>query len=383
MRSAMRLICRTVFVGGTALSLTFGAAGARAQQNPTQNAPTSQAASADRPDRDQERARVDQFLDDHKDIARDLRDHPERVNDHKYLDHHKDLRAFLDSHPEIRDECAQNPGFFVHSDARLVVEEDARRGDMRDYRGATPAQLQDFNRFADTHPEIAEQVRRNPSLLTDQRFVDDHPALRDYLQNHPEVRDDIDQNPNAFMREDQNFDRRGDDITRGQLDDYNRFADAHPEIAEQLRKDPNLLRDQQYVGNHPALQDYLRDHPEIRDEMVQNPAAFERRDENFDRRQDVSREDLDNFNRWRDNHPEVAARLRDNPELVRDHDFLDQHPDFRDYLQQNPGVQKGLTDHPDAFLQQQAPPPAPATTGTAAKPPAAAPAPPPNTTQKP
>ena len=33
--------------------------------------------------------------------------------------------------------------------------------------------------------------------------------------------------------------------------------DSHPEIAEQLRKNPSLVNNQEFVENHPALQTFL------------------------------------------------------------------------------------------------------------------------------
>ena len=45
---------------------------------------------------------MDQFLNDHKDIDKDLRSKPSLITDQKYLDHHKDLRSFLNDHPEMQ-----------------------------------------------------------------------------------------------------------------------------------------------------------------------------------------------------------------------------------------------------------------------------------------
>ena len=39
---------------------------------------------------------------------------------------------------------------------------------------------------------------------------------------------------------------------------------THREIAEQLRKDPSLVKNDEFVKNHPALQTYLQQHPEVR-----------------------------------------------------------------------------------------------------------------------
>jgi hypothetical protein len=64
------------------------------------------------------------------------------------------------------------------------------------------------------------------------------------------------ENPNAFMHQEERFDRREEqgrdnDVTRRELANMDRFMDSHPEIAEQLRKDPSLVDNRQFVQNHP------------------------------------------------------------------------------------------------------------------------------------
>ena len=44
------------------------------------------------------------------------------------------------------------------------------------------------------------------------------------------------------------------DTTRGELASFDRFMDSHPEIAEQLRKNPSLVDNKEFVQGHPALQ---------------------------------------------------------------------------------------------------------------------------------
>ena len=116
----------------------------------------------------------------------------------------------------------------------------------------TRRQLASFDSFLDSHPEVAEQVRKDPSLVNNQEFVEKHGELKQYLQQHPEIREELSQNPNAFMHQEQRFDRREDqgrdrDVTRGELANMDHFMDSHPEIAEQLRKDPSLVNNKQFV----------------------------------------------------------------------------------------------------------------------------------------
>ena len=70
-------------------------------------------------------------------------------------------------------------------------------------RDADRREVANFDRFLDGHREIAEQVRKDPSLLDNRNFVQNHPALQTYLQDNPGVRDQLRQNPNAFMRQEE------------------------------------------------------------------------------------------------------------------------------------------------------------------------------------
>ncbi len=165
---------------------------------------------------------------------------------------------------------------------RQAVQSDAggqnRDADRRDVAG--------FDRFLDEHREIAEQVRKDPSLLDNRTFAQNHPALQAYLQDNPGVRDQLRQDPNAFMRQEDAYDRDSNmrdrdagavrDADRRDVASFDRFLDGHREIAEQVRKDPSLLDNRDFVRNHPALQTYLQDNPGVRDQLRQDPNALTR-----------------------------------------------------------------------------------------------------------
>ena len=75
------------------------------------------------------------------------------------------------------------------------------------------------------------------------------------------------------------------DTTRWQIAEMDRFLDSHPETAEQLQKDPSLIRNKEFVESHPALQEFLQGHPGIREEFTENPNAFMQREQRFDQRE--------------------------------------------------------------------------------------------------
>ena len=141
----------------------------------------------------------------------------------------------------------------------------------------TRRELSSFDRFLDSHRETAEQLRKNPSLVNNQEFLGKNPDLQTYLQNHPGVREEITENPNGFMHQENRYDRREDarnddrdiqrdrdnmsrdrDTTRGQLASFDQFLDHHRETAEQLRKNPSLVNNQEFLSKNPDLQTYLQ-----------------------------------------------------------------------------------------------------------------------------
>ena len=240
-------------------------------------------------------------------------------------------------------------------------------------------QLANFDNFLDKHRELAEQLRKDPSLVRNEDFVNSHPALRDYFRDNPDVREEIRENPQLFMRAENRVDRlegRGDkgDITRGELQNFDNFLDRHREISEQLRKNPSLVNDQQFLKDHPALQNYLQAHQGVREEIRENPSAFlqaenrfDRREDNLDRRNngdrdidrgssnrsDITRGELQSFDNFLDRHREISEQLHKNPSLANDPQFLKDHPALGEFLQAHQGVRAEIRENPKVFLQAE------------------------------
>ncbi len=223
-------------------------------------------------------------------------------------------------------------------------------------------ELAHFNQFLQTHPDTAEQLRKDPSLVNNQQFVSDHPALQSYLQDHPELRQQLQQSPNAFMREEDRHerDRYTDDRDRDrrELASFNQFLDSHRETAEQLRKDPSLVDNHQFLSNHPALQSYLQDHPAVRQQLQQGPNAFMRNEDRYEHDlyandRDRDRRELASFNQFLDSHREIAEQLRKDPSLVDKHQFLTDHPALQSYLQDHPEVRQQLQQNTNAFMREE------------------------------
>ena len=168
----------------------------------------------------QELVRFDLFLDNHQDIDQSLRRDPSLVNNSNYLQAHPDLQTFLQDHPAIREEIKQNPNYFMRQENRYEQREDARS-------------LAQFGQFLDNASRgfrtASPRLRLSPN---NQQFVQSHPALRSYLQEHPEVRQDLARNPNDYMQQVNQYERREDP---NQDQARNRFDNRQDNDARQDR----------------------------------------------------------------------------------------------------------------------------------------------------
>src|SRR6202041_918529 len=339
-----------------------------AQTQPAQNNQSVQDNDITR----QELARFDQFLDDHREIAEQLRKDPSLVDNPEYERSHPELQSYLENHPNIREEIKENPNAFMRKEDRY----DRHEGDRDRDHDTTRGELARFDQFLDGHPEVARDLRKDPSLVNDAQYAKNHPALQAYLTDHPQIREEIKENPDAFMRLESRYDRREDardgdrdsrgnggrgdnDTARGELARFDQFLDTHREIAEQLRKDPSLVNNQKFESTPPALHTYLQDHPQVREEIKENPNAFMRQEDRYDHQENGhtnyvdrdSHEQAARFGKFLNSHSNVANELSRDPSVVKNQEFMENHPELRDYLKDNPDVQKELMANPPPFVK--------------------------------
>jgi len=125
--------------------------------------------------------------------------------------------------------------------------------------------------------------------------------LQTYLQEHPGVREEIKENPNAFMRQENRFDRqedrrqearfdhqefrredeRRDETSNGHMASFREFLGGHPDIARQVSKNPSVVKNDDYVKHNPELQGYLNAHPGVRGELMSDPQKFVKSTQQF------------------------------------------------------------------------------------------------------
>jgi len=248
---------------------------------------------------------------------------------------------------------------------RQAVQNDSDQN-RRDIQSSTDRRdVSSFDQFLDSHREIAEQVRKDPSLLDNRTFVQNHPALQTYLNDNPGVRNQLSQNPNAFMHQENAYDRSTDmrdrdanmnrDADRRDVANFGRFLDQHREIAEQVRKDPSRLDDRTFVQNHPALQTYLQENPGVRDQLRQNPNALMQQQNAYDRNanmrdRDPMHDHMADFGGFLNSHSDIQKDLSRNPANVKDHDYVQNHAQLDAYLNAHPDVRAELMANPQSFV---------------------------------
>ncbi len=363
----------------TLLWLPFPANG---QSSPTQDRQAVQSDDITRRDL----ARFDQFLDSHHEIADQLRKTPSLIDDPQFLQGHPELNTYLQDHPSVKQEISEQPDTFMRledryshdanlrdrdaggqdrdADRREVTNRDGARREVGN-RDADRRDVANFDRFLDDHREIGEQVRKDPSLLDNRNFVQNHPVLETYLRDNPGVRDQIRQDPGAFMRQEDAFNRdssmRDGDSGAGRNEDrrdvanFDRFLDSHREIAEQARKDPSLLDNRDFVREHPVLQAYLQDNPGVRDQLRQDPNAFMRQEDSYDRDSNMRdrnpmHDHMADFGGFLHNHSNIQNDLTRNPSVVKDHGYVQNHADLDAYLNAHPDVRAELMANPQSFV---------------------------------
>jgi hypothetical protein len=215
--------------------------------------------------------------------------------------------------------------------------------------------------FLQSHPEIAEQLRRDPSLVDNQQWVNNHPEFREFLQAHPELAQQFRQAPREFMEDEERYaryeDRDHQHWDSHQLAALDDFLNGHPEVAEQLRKDPSLIDNKQWVDSHPELRQFLQEHPELAQEFRQEPREFMQAEERYanyeDRHDHWTPQQLAVMNQFLESHPEIAEQLRKDPSLVDNQQWVNNHPQFREFLQVHPELAQEFRADPNAFMMAE------------------------------
>ncbi len=67
--------------------------------------------------------------------------------------------------------------------------------------------VKEFDHFLDKHPQVAQDLRSDPSRINDTAFLNNHKELQRWLDKHSQVRDEIRENPSAFMHQENRYEK--------------------------------------------------------------------------------------------------------------------------------------------------------------------------------
>jgi nucleoside phosphorylase len=397
MRNYARHLYRFVLTGSALLALSFAPSGAWAQQN---NNNTGQGQVAQGQDADQGVLfTFDQFLDAHADIATQLRTNPSLATNRDFLSDHPQLQDFLNDHPQIQRQITANPDSFMDRVSRFERSHVDQRADNNVNRNPdtdrnanpdlTRGEVASMDQFLDSHQSIEQQLQANPSLINNQTFLQNHPALQAFLSAHPNIQAEFAENPQYFILRTNRYegtpaDQRADnnavnrnpnpDLTRGEVASMDQFLDSHQSIEQQLQANPRLITDQDFLRNHPQLQSYLNQHPQVAAEFAENPQYFmlrtnryegtpadQRADNNVNRNPDTDRNanpdltrgEVASMDQFLDSHQDIEKQLQRNPSLINNVSYLKKHAQLRAFLSDHPQVREEFTENPSLFMQRE------------------------------
>ncbi len=95
-----------------------------------------------------------------------------------------------------------------------------------DYRQMSDEVAQ-FHAFMRKHPKVSTELRTNPQLVHDRKYLAKHDDVKDFLKKHPALRDEIAQHPRRVFG-------------RYYIDDRREYTDNRPEHRWDHRYDERL-----------------------------------------------------------------------------------------------------------------------------------------------
>ena len=132
---------------------------------------------------------MQEYLSQHPELIDAIRKEPTILHDSEFLKMQPRVALFLQDHPDVAEAVKKNPAAFLQYayDSQPKLE-----------RGQNP----DLEDYLAHHPEVGQQLRENPRLIDDPKFIEAHPTIKVYLVDHPEARKELVENPNRFIHRD-------------------------------------------------------------------------------------------------------------------------------------------------------------------------------------
>lgn len=174
--------------------------------------------------------------------------------------------------------------------------------------------------------------------------------------------------------------------SQSDISNFDVFLDAHADIDAQLRGNPSLLTNAEFLASHPQLENYLNQHPAVQTAIKENPSYLMEREKRLAAREiprdtnpnpdlnrqererplaagqtprytnvnpDLNREEVDTMDQFLDKNPVIERELWRNPSLVNDAEYLGAHPRLQAFLIQHPNVKEEIAGNPRYFMERE------------------------------
>lgn len=151
-----------------------------------------------------------------------------------------------------------------------------------------------------------------------------------------------------------------DAAATNQFRSFDTFLHDHPWIAKKLWEKPQRVNDRDFLNDNKETKQWLDDHPAAARAFHDDPVGFMERQRHFESygadfaSGNNRRGELARFDWFLDGHPEIRRELMRNPELVDKHEYLEHHPELRDFLREHPVLRDELQEHPREFMEREA-----------------------------
>jgi hypothetical protein len=277
---------------------------------------------------------------------------------------------------------------------------------------STSPETSNFDAFLDTHPDIDAQLRTNPLLINDQKWVHDHPEVLVYFDRHPQAKKEIAGSPSYFIRREgrrasREAREQNENLHKDEAANFRQFLSSNPTIRGQLNADPLLVQEPRYLAEHPGLQAFLYDHPLVTRDLRENPDLFfQRRSATMQKRSEAqgaqgqdtpirnaaqpearreevtpdhraleatnvqvqtsqygsgasntqtnpANSELVSFHEFLAEHKRINKDLEKDPARVNDTKYLTKHRDLRDYLNRHTSLREGLSQDAAYFMDRR------------------------------
>ena len=138
-------------------------------------------------------ANFDRFLDLNPGLQHSLSQNPSLIRDQAFLADHPSLDAWLKAHPQAARRIMENPQGVKSLESSFEMHD------------INPGEVVSFDRYLDTHPNVAASLSKNPSLINNSTFLASNPSLVTWMKAHPQAALEMKENPQMFKNLEQRF----------------------------------------------------------------------------------------------------------------------------------------------------------------------------------